>query len=263
MLFWLKKILTLPFLPLHFALIVGSLGLLFLWRERTARRGRFFVTAALAALVIFSNKGVALLLMRPLESQYAPIPEVSASQLLRPDIAACRYVVVLGGGHGDGTTLSRVNQLGATSLSRLAEAIRVLRLLPAEAKLVVSGHNGPDHPSHAQILAEAAMSLGVAPERIVRFDDPRDTEDEVNAIKQRLGPEPVLLVTSAYHLPRAMALARGINLYPVPCPADFFLKPGADEGASLLLFDLGALERSTKSIREYIGLLWAKLRGKA
>jgi uncharacterized SAM-binding protein YcdF (DUF218 family) len=261
MLFWLKKALTVPFLPLYFALCTGLLGSGLLWTKRQ-KLGRALVTAAALSLLIFSNKGVALLLLSPLESRYAPIPETESNADLPATVTACRAIVVLGGGHSDTPQLSRVNQLSSSALSRLAEAVRLARLLP-EATLIVSGNNGPDHPSHAQILAEAARSLGVAPERIVRLDDTRDTEDEALELARRLGHTPFLLVTSAWHLPRSMVLCENAGLRPVPAPADFMVRPGADTGWGLVTWDLGALERSTKAIHERLGLFWVRLRGQA
>jgi len=261
MLFWLKKALTMPFLPLYFALFAGLTGSALLWTKRQ-KTGRGLTTAAVLCLAIFANKGVALLLLAPLETRYTAIPEAHAVADLPFYVATCRNIVVLGGGHSDATGLSRVNQLSGSALSRLTEAVRLARLLP-DAKLIVSGYNGPGHPSHAYILAEAAISLGVAPERILRMDDTRDTEDEAAELSRRLGREPFLLVTSAWHLPRAMALCARAGLQPIPAPADYMQRPGADTGWQLVAWDLGALERSTKAIHERLGLFWARLRGQA
>ena len=262
MLFWLKKTLTLPFLPLPFALAAGVAGILLLRTRRWERAGKRLVTAAILALLVFSNKGVARLLIGPLEARHPAAPEAASTRDLPPALAACRHVVVLGGGHGESPALSRVNELVPAALARLAEAIRILRLLPPDTQLIVSGHGGFDQISHAQILAEAAISLGVAPDRILRMDEPRDTEDEANSIRRRLGDTPFALVTSAWHMPRAMSLCAGAGLHPVACPADFMLKPGAERGLALLQCDLAALDRSTKAIREYLGLLWTTLRGR-
>ena len=261
MLFWPKKIIALFFLPLQFALIAGVIGLILLHLRRRERLARTLLTAAVIALVIFSNKAVARLLLQPLENNHAPVPELTADLPLPPDLAACRHVAVLGGGHGESAGFSRINQLSPASLARLAEAIRIFRALPDDARLIVSGHAGEGRTSHAQILAEAAYSLGVPRERVIRLDTPRDTEDEARAIRAIVGDSPVALVTSGWHMSRAAALCRGAGLQPVPCPADLLLKPDADSGLRLLQFDLGALERSTKAIREYLGLLWSALRG--
>src|ERR1035437_6503683 len=128
MLFWLKKTLTLPFLPLYFALCTGLVGSALLWTKRQ-KLGRALVTAAALSLLIFSNKGVALLLLGPLETRYAPIPEARTNAGLPSPVTACRTIVVLGGGHSDTPQLSRVNQLSSSTLSRLAEAVRLARLL--------------------------------------------------------------------------------------------------------------------------------------
>jgi uncharacterized SAM-binding protein YcdF (DUF218 family) len=266
MFFWPKKILTLFFLPLHFALIAGVAGLILLHLRRRERLARILLTASIAALVLFSNRGVAQLLIRPLESHYPAVPEfapasATSSAPLPPGLTSCRYIIVLGGGHARSPGLSRINQLSTASLSRLAEAIRIFRHLPSDARFVVSGHDGEGNTSHAQILAEAAISLGVPPDRIDRFDNTRDTHDEALALRKLAGDTPVAIVTSAWHMPRALNLCQTAGLNAIPCPADFMLKPEATADAGLLLFDLGALERSTKAIHEYLGLLWSALRG--
>ncbi|MBK9992328.1 MAG: YdcF family protein [Verrucomicrobia bacterium] len=262
MLFWLKKILTLPFLPLHFALMAGSAGIVLLFWTKRQKTGRALVTIAVLALAIFSNKGVARFLIAPLESQYAAIPEARSTSELPARIQACRTIVVLGGGHSDSTTLSRVNQLSSSALARLIEAVRLARLMP-EAQVIVSGYNGPKTLSHAQILAEAAQSLGLAPERIIRLDTTRDTHDEALELARRLGSEPFLLVTSAWHMPRSMALCEKVGLHPIAVPTDFMLRQEVDSGWRILAWDLGALERSTKAIHERIGLFWSRLRGQS
>lgn len=259
MLFWLKKTLTVPFLPLYFALIAGSAGLLLLFLTKRQKLARALLASAFGVLLVFSNRGVAALLIAPLETRYAPIPEATSAAQLPPAAAHCRFVVVLGGGHVDSPTTSRLSQLSTSALGRLAEGVRLVRLLPA-TKLLVSGHNGDKNLSHAQILSEAAQSLGVPAVRIVRFDLPRDTEEEAKTLAREIGSEPFLLVTSAWHMPRAMALCEKAGLAPIPAPADFM-----DRGHSagdFLAWDIGALERSTKAIREYLGLLWSGLRGR-
>ena len=259
MLFWLKKALTTPFLPLYFSLYAGVIGAALLWTRRQ-KLGRILVAAAVLALVIFANKGVALLLITPLETQYAAIPEARGVSDLSPQVAACRAIVVLGGGHSEEAGLSRINQLSPSALSRLTEAVRLARLLPG-AQFIVSGYNGPNRVSHAQVLAEAAMSLGLPSERIVRLDNTRDTEDEAFELSRRLGHQPFLLVTSAWHLPRAMTLCKRTGIHPIPVPADFTVHPCSYANKGLFSWDLGALELSTKAIHERLGLFWVRLRG--
>ena len=262
MLFWLKKLATVPFLPLYFTLLAGITGAALLWRPRRRNLGRSLVCVALLILLTFSNHGVSDLLLRPIERHYPAIPETASGNELPSELKPCVAIVVLGGGHADSPGLSRVNQLSNSALSRIAEAVRLSRLLPT-AKFVVSGHH-KESLSHAQVLGEAAVSLGVAPERILRLDDPRDTEDEINELARRFGRTSIALVTSAWHMPRAMQLCQSAGVNAVPCPADFMSKPEAESATTItfLFWDLESLERSTKAVHEHLGALWLKVRGK-
>ena len=258
--FWLKKALTLPFMPLHFALLAGLAGLVLLFWTKRQKLGRALFAAAVVVLAVFSNRGVAGLLIASLETKYAAIPEAQSVAQLPPAAATCRTIVVLGGGHSDSPELSHLSQLSTSALGRLTEGVRLARLLP-EARLIVSGYNGTKTFPHAQILAGAAQSLGVAPSRIVRFDNTRDTEEEAQAIAHEVGPEPFLLVTSAWHMPRSIALSEKAGLHPIPAPADFMHR--SDPNQTFLAWDVGALERSTKALHEYLGLFWSRLRSRS
>jgi uncharacterized SAM-binding protein YcdF (DUF218 family) len=139
---------------------------------------------------------------------------------LPPALAACRYVVVLGGGNGDGPGVSANNLLSASARARLVEGVRLLRVLP-EAKLIVSGPADGPRDSHATVLGRTAIALGLPPERIVTIDEARDTEAEAQAVQRRVQAAPIALVTSAWHLPRAQALFRRGGRERAPLPGRF------------------------------------------
>jgi uncharacterized SAM-binding protein YcdF (DUF218 family) len=260
MLFWLKKTLTIPFLPLYFSLLSGLFGLTLLCLTKRQKLARFALFCSLGSLLLFSNKGVAMRLVGPLENRYPPIPEIHSQAELPSELKACVAIVVLGGGHSDVPAMSRVNQLSTASMSRIGEAVRLSRWLP-DAKFVTSGHHLKEI-SHAQVLAEAAMSLGIAPERIVRMDEPRDTEDEILGLAQRFPGKPVAIVTSAWHMPRTMELCTHFRVKAVPCPTDYLLKLTPEQSPEYVGWDLQSLEQSTRAIHEYLGILWLRLRGK-
>ena len=264
MFFWLKKLLGFWLMPLPFCLILllVGLGLTRLRAGRHARLGRGLALAGLGLLLLFSNKYVSIWLVHPIEARYPAIPELQAGRPPPPALAACRFVVVLGGGNGNSAGLSATNQLSTSALARITEAVRLLRVLP-DARLVVSGPaDAANHPSHATMLARAAESLGVAPDRIAYIDQARDTEDESHAVARIAGPAPFALVTSAWHMPRAMALFHHAGLAPLACPADFTAHTGDNFQWPDLFWDLPSLERSTWAVRERLGYLWIWLRGK-
>ena len=260
--FWLKKFVSFWLMPLPVCLTLLVVGVAFLCWTRRARLGRGLLVAGTVLLMLFSNKFVSTALVRPLEARYPAIPELPEGEPLPPALAACRFVVVLGSGNGNAPGLSATNQMSVSALARITEAVRLLRVLPG-ARLIVSGPaDSAERPSHAVMLARAAESLGIDRRRATLIEDGRDTEDESLAVKRLVGDAPFALVTSAWHLPRTMALFRHAGLAPLPCPADFTARGGDTVQWNDFLWDVGSLDRSTWAVRERIGYLWIWLRGR-
>lgn len=262
MLFALKKFVSYFLMPLQFSVGLILVGALLGLAARRARLGRILVFTGLGLLIGLSHKQVGMALLRPLESRYAAIPDVAPGAPLPADLAACRAVVVLGGGHADTPGLAASHRLSASALARAAEGARIARLLP-QARLICSGPGQPGRPSHAALVATAIAGLGIDPGRIDLIADARDTEEEADALAARFGTAPIAVVTSAWHMPRTVALLRRHGLNVVPCPADFAARPNPDFRWNDWTCDLSGLERSTKAIYEYLGLTWARLRGRA
>jgi uncharacterized SAM-binding protein YcdF (DUF218 family) len=261
MLFWAKKFVSFWLMPVPVCLVLLGAGLALLCFTRFVRLGRGLVLAGTILLLLFSNKVVSTWLVRPLESRYAPMPEMRGEVAPPAELAACQYLVVLGGGHSDTAALAPLTQLSPSARSRLVEGVRLMRVLP-NTQLIVSGPPAGDNPSHASVLARAAESLGIERRRILLVETAHDTEDEADAVRQIAGPAPVGLVTSAWHMPRAAALFRKAGVTTLPCPADFSARRNRDFRWSDLTWDTASLERSTWAVRERIGYLWVWLRRK-
>jgi uncharacterized SAM-binding protein YcdF (DUF218 family) len=281
--FLLKKLLGHLLMPLPLALVLLALAL---W-AMARRRGGFawtFLLSGWLILVACGNSGVASVLVASLENKYAPIPPCrfaavaavpeagreTAAPEATPwprELREAGFVAVLGGGHGDADKLSAGQRLSSSARARLVEGVRLALVLP-EAWLVVSGprdgsnSGGPDDaesPSHARILADAAVELGFPRDRIVEIDTARDTAEEVAALSRLAGEERIALVTSAWHLPRAMTLAARERLNAFPCPADFLGRHKAGETLAWVTWNSESLSNSTRAWREYLGQAWAGL----
>jgi uncharacterized SAM-binding protein YcdF (DUF218 family) len=262
MFFWLKKLIGYWITPVPALAALLVLGLVLLRFPRRARAGRVLLTVATVLFVLLGNKAVSAWLVRPLETKYAAIPELREPTLRQHPLADAKYVVVLGGGNGHMPGLAALDELSASARARITEAVRILRLLP-EAKLLVSGPADVYSPTtHATVLERAAISLGIDASRIERIEHARDTEDEAAATRTRIGSAPVILVTSAWHMPRAMALFKSAGLTPVPAPTDYTSYSDGHLHWRDALWDVESIERSTVAIRERIGYLWISLRGK-
>jgi uncharacterized SAM-binding protein YcdF (DUF218 family) len=260
--FMLKKFIGFVIQPLPFALALMLAGGLLVLLRRAPRLGRWLIGGGFIWLLLLGNSWVGAQLVRPLESQFPPIPELPAGVPVPAALAACRFVAVLGSGHADAPGFSANNELSPPALARIVEAVRLLRALPG-ARLIVSGPGLPGHATHAEVLSQAAIAFGVAPDRITRIETARDTEDESVELKRLTGTAQVALVTSAVHMPRAMALCRHAGVRVLACPADFTAPPNAEEDmTNVFEWDVRALECSSATVRERVGWLWVWLRGR-
>lgn len=260
MFFWLKKLIGYWIMPVPLLVAVLALATVLAWRKRTRRASRVLLTIGAGLLLSLGNKYVSARLIRPLEARYPAIPDFSG-EAVPGRLAECRYVVVLGAGNGWSPGMAALDELSSSARARITEAVRILRGLP-EARLLVSGPGEDGYATHATVLERAAVSLGVDPARIDRIEHARDTEDEANTVKRRVGDARVALVTSAWHMPRAAGLFFGAGVNAVPCPTDYLSQDDGRFHWRDVLWDVESVERSSMAIRERIGYVWVTLRGK-
>ena len=260
-LFWVKKFVSFWLMPVPFCLALLVVGWLLRRSESRARLGRLVMTLGVVLLLFFSNKLVGIRLLHPLETVYPPIPELAASTPIPARLAACQYFIVLGGGNGETPGIAAVNRLSTSARARVTEAVRLARLVPS-AKVIFSGPGRPGIPSHAEVQAAAAVSLGLDRSRIILIDYAHDTEDEANATRKIAGTVPVAVVTSAWHMPRAMALMRHAGVQALPCPTDYLVLPSGEPQIADYLWSVDSLGLSSWAVKERIGYLWIWLRGK-
>jgi uncharacterized SAM-binding protein YcdF (DUF218 family) len=132
-------------------------------------------------------------------------------------------VLVLGGGT-DGAP-NGIAQLGAAG-DRLALAARLYHAGKMD-RIVVSGLRDTaqeDEQPHYAESAKILRDLGVPVEHIVELPAGTDTASELAAFKEwqaEDSTEPVGLLTSAWHMKRAMILAKRNQINARPIPANF------------------------------------------
>jgi uncharacterized SAM-binding protein YcdF (DUF218 family) len=264
MLFWLKKVVGFWLMPLPFSLALIVAGGL-LWRFTKRRRlGRGLALAGALWLFACANVGIGTWMVRGLEAEFPVQPVLTAGAPLPDPLARCTFVAVLGGGHSVVPGWSANQLLSNSALARIIEGVRLIRMMP-NARLIVSGPvDGKEGgPTHASLLAEVAVSLGVAPDRIIEISNAHDTEQEAVQIRGVAGDAQVALVTSAWHMHRTAALCRRQGLDVIACPSDHAALPPQLHATDFLRWNVTGLERSTKAVYEIIGDAWSRLRGKA
>jgi uncharacterized SAM-binding protein YcdF (DUF218 family) len=103
------------------------------------------------------------------------------------------------------------------------EGIRIYRNLPG-SKLILSGGGGFDPVPNAKIMANVASILGINDSDMILEPDSKDTKDEAILIQKIVGDNKFILVTTASHMPRSMALFKKRGMQPIPAPIDHAMK---------------------------------------
>jgi uncharacterized SAM-binding protein YcdF (DUF218 family) len=170
------------------------------------------------------------LLLRPLESRYP----VFDPQLFDP-AQPVRGIILLGGG----VNASRGDQpngpIFTSAGARLFVVLELARLFPG-ARILLSG-GVPDLLADNKSYSEAGLTrdllirFGIAPERIILEERSRDTFENARESEKLFAgaDDRWLLVTSAAHMPRAMAAFGTRAAQLIPCCADYKTQGPADD----------------------------------
>jgi uncharacterized SAM-binding protein YcdF (DUF218 family) len=180
---------------------------------RLAGRGRASWTLLICAACLAYLSSISLIgkaLLRPLESKFPPL------QL--DQVPTVGYVVVLGSSYRPHDGIRASAALDEDGLVRAVEAVCLMRSLHGARLVVSGGASPPGYPPVAQGYARLSRALGIADQSIVMSDQPLDTGAEAREVGKLLGNTPFLLVTSAYHMPRAMLLMRRAGANPIAAP---------------------------------------------
>jgi uncharacterized SAM-binding protein YcdF (DUF218 family) len=236
--------------PLLLAGILAAAGLLLL-RGSRRRAGAWAIAAGAALGYLASTSLVGNALLAPLEQQY---PEFEPSQVI-----GVRDIVVLGSGYEPRDHIPVTGALDPDGLVRIVEGVRLARSLPG-GRLVVSGGAPPGSIPAAVGYARLAEELGIQRSAMIVMDRALDTAQEARDIFAVLGRSPFILVTSAYHMPRAMRLMRRAGANPIPAPTGQILHmQRATERFGLIPGSRG-LRKTEAALHEYLGIAAVNLR---
>ena len=231
-------------------LVLGAGLLAILNHQRMAVR--LLLTAALLALV-FAVLPTGNMLLRPLEDEYPR----------RPLPVHIDGIVVLGGGLKSSILRSRGTLGEDESIERLLAAYDLARRHP-KARVIFSGGRG----GLTTELPEAVMAsyvwrdMGLDPHRLTLESRARDTWENLLYARALAHPKRGaiwVLATSAYHLPRAMGIARQLGWNMLPWPTDYVTRARGEQWWPDAVRNLHATDLA---LHEWIGLLVYRLTGR-
>ncbi len=236
--FFLKKLLSYLILP------PGIYILLFLLIGILSRKRKVISILAYGgalSLYLISVEPVKDLLFYPLESRYK-----------RPEVIDGDVIVVLGGGAYNS------GYLKASSYKRLITGFLLHR--KTGRPLILSGGASIGTIPEAKVMRDLLLEFGVDEEDIyadLRSRDTRENALQVREICKKVRYKKPILVTSAFHMPRAVMVFKNAGLSVVPYPTDF--KFEGRYNLYSLFPKYSVFYDSSIAIREYIGLLFYRL----
>jgi len=235
--FFLKKLIAYFILPPGLLVMAFAvLGVL------TKRKLAKFIAFSFALFVyLLSIEPIKDVLYKPLEEAY-PVPS-------KPEGDA---IVILGGG------AYNTGILKEDSTKRLLAGFVLHK--QTNLPIILSGGASIGVLPEAEIMKGLLLTLGVDKGKIytdVNSRDTRENAQEVKKLCERLGCRKVVLVTSAYHMRRAVLSFQKAGLEVVPYPTDF--KRDMKYNLYSLLPKMGVFADSYKALREYLGLVWYSL----
>jgi uncharacterized SAM-binding protein YcdF (DUF218 family) len=212
----LKRGISQFLMPVPLVIELFALGWALHRFSRFKRTGRACQALAGCLFIAFAMGAGSSYLYRH-ERQYAPFDaNASRAQDLRgADIA------VLGQTFAEESDLPLRCRATATMLLRLQEGVRVARLVP-ESRLLVSVAGPAPEREKTAFLDEYAALSGIERTRFVLLTGALDTAGEARLVREKAGADrPLILATSAAHMPRAMGIFRKAGMAPIPAPCDY------------------------------------------
>jgi len=255
MFFVLSKTVSILLLPSNLLIIAGLTGLALL-PTRHRRAGMRVAVTSLVLLLAIGFLPVGYLLANKLENRFPPWDASRGAPV---------GIIVLGGTISPGLSADRGEPQLNQDAGRVLAIAKLARQFPA-ARIIFSGGNGaliPGRPPEADFVYPLLDDLGVPRARVVLENRSRNTEENATFTKDIAQPKPGerwLLVTSAWHMPRAMGCFRraGFNVEAYPVAWHTF----ASGKFPIAESPVAGLHYADASAHEWMGLLAYWLTGR-
>ena len=242
---YLHKILPLIFSPLMLVIGLIVLGIIFNLRKFSLVG---IIVLILSSLPIISNKFIAYL-----EKDYQPI-EIA-------DVENVDAIVVLSGMIRVIGDEENLKYEFTDSVDRFFAGLDLFNNNKSPILILTRGKMPWSLGiAEGEYLKELAIKYGVSEENIILTDEVQNTDQEAKAIKKILTENSkIILVTSAFHMPRAEKVFKAANINLIPFPVDF---QNSKSKTTMMDFipSAGSLFDTSHFFREMIGRLYYNLK---
>jgi uncharacterized SAM-binding protein YcdF (DUF218 family) len=208
----------------NFFIVVLAVGVILSISRRRGRVTRWYFGTVLLGYWVLSTPACAERLITWGGNGYRPLTRAA-------DARGADVIVVLGSGSATyqvgGHHLNVISLQGAL---RVLEGARLYWLLQQPTVIVSGGVTSTMVGSRpeSEAMRDAIVQLGVPPDHVVLESESKTTRDEAIVLRQLLtergdrpADRPIVLVTSALHMGRALGVFRSVGLNPVPSAAPY------------------------------------------
>jgi uncharacterized SAM-binding protein YcdF (DUF218 family) len=258
---FLSKLIPLFFYPIGIICLLLVAALILFWTN--SKRTPLVIGLALIILFLSGNTWTSNWLAQSLEWQNIPKSELPTADA----------IVVLGGGTRsqsyprpdvDFTDAGDRVWYGAN----LYRAGKAPKIIVSGARIAWKGDGNPE----SEDLTKLLITMGVPEVDIIPESNSLNTRENAVNVQKILKAQnfkSILLVTSAMHMPRSMAIFRRLGINAIAAPTDYRIsqleldQPNRQTEAAILSFmpNEECLSLTTQAIREYIGIFVYILRG--
>ena len=254
------------FSPVGIMTILLAGGIILTIFVRSSHWGRRFLLIGAFLFFLFTISPLAEVLIRNLEIHYPPL-------LTPPTSISAKRIVILSGYSEEHPTIPVTSTIYGETLYRLAEGMRLYRRMPGSNLIMSGGPLGIQGRSVAGIMADFVREMGIPDKDILVERKSRNTYENLAEVKKIIGTDRFVLVTSAFALPRAMAVAGKLGMNPIAAPAHIWALEHYPPKMNWIDWPQAVLDglSSPSPVRlayiqfayhEYLGYAWYKILGR-
>lgn len=257
MFYYVSKIAWFFTTPSNLLLSLILLGLVLALFRRLRRLGIGFAAAMTVVTIALGLLPLSTYLMVPLEERFPAFND---------DGRPVDGIILLGGSVEASDSAARGRLVANESAERVLDTIELAHRYP-QARILISGGGGTvfgDGVGESPIIADYFKRIGIDPARMIVEDRSRTTSENalysLELAKPREG-ERWLLVTSAWHMPRAVGVFEKAGFRVTAYPVDFRSGSGTNNHRPFAFVSDG-LRRLDVVTKEWVGLIGYYLTGR-
>lgn len=230
--------------------LLVALAMLFLSYKT---KKKWWLVLPLLFIYILSIRPVSNSFIKPLENYYVQ-PDVT-------ELNSAQAIVLLGGGsYGGVKDFDGEGQVSASAANRMLMALRLHKAM--QLPIVLSGGLVYSYSaSEADVQFRLLKACGVDEKYLIKDAQSRNTAENAKYTKQICAQRnfgKVILVTSAFHMPRSVMLFKREGVDVIPYPTDYQTNKETVLDAFAFVPNSGSLRDTAVAMKEYMGIAAVK-----